>query len=310
LGQVLAVDRSRVATALVMMAALAYWLWFALNQRSIDGPDSLSVLAAQGIVEHGLQRFPSGFLYPRGYVPHYLLAGSFSAFGVNHFSLALPSLLLGLGTLWLVYLFARRILGSPWIGVAAAALLVALQVQTFYATGPRMYMALEFFTVLAAYSAWRGYIEGSARFQFVTVLALGAALLSNQEAALLLPAIPAAVLAVILVSCRPISRLFSPVTLLGAFLIAAVVYFVFLFPIPNVMPSVAYDDGRADERVGLALNVVAWGKHLVNLERALPYGLALVPVTFFAAFRAGVNRQLKTMSGILYEPVPKIINMI
>ena len=318
-GSIRALDQVRVGLAVrtgtvmfvLMSFALAYWLWFSIDQRSIDGPDSISMLAARGILDEGLPRLPSGFLYQRGYIPNYLLAGSFLIFGVNHLASALPSLVMALGTMWLVYLLASRVLGNPWLGVVAAAILIVLQVQTFYATGPRMYMALEFFTVLASYSAWRGYIEGSIKFQFVTAFAVSAALLSNTEAAFLLLAIPAAWLAVMLTSRRPIPRLVSPATLAGALLIGAAVYFTFIFSIPDSVPPIAYDDGRAgEERIGLTLDVLAWGKHLVNYERAFPYGLALFPLTLSAVFLAGVKRQLGSMSGPLYMSVLVIVPTI
>ena len=45
--------RGAAAAMLLLMAiGLAYWLWFGLTQRTINGDDGISILAAQGILDH------------------------------------------------------------------------------------------------------------------------------------------------------------------------------------------------------------------------------------------------------------------
>ena len=148
------------ALALVLIAAAALWLWYGVSQRSLDLDDGITLLAAQGILDHGYQVLPSGFLYHRAYLPHYLVAASIGVFGVNDLSLMIPSLLLSLGSVYIVYLIARNIFGKPWIGVLTALLMVLAGPQLTYATSPRMYMSLQFFTLLATYTAWRGFVDG------------------------------------------------------------------------------------------------------------------------------------------------------
>ena len=141
------------AVVLLLLAiGLGYWVWFGLTQRTINADDGISILSAQSILDHGIPRLPSDFIYPRGLIPHYLLAASIGSLGLNDLGIMMPSLIFGLGTLCLVYLFARDALGSRWVGVAAIALLLILQTQAFYATSPRMYISLQFFTMLAVYS--------------------------------------------------------------------------------------------------------------------------------------------------------------
>lgn len=306
--KILAPEKSKIRTltsagavmAILMAAAFGYWLWFGLTQRSINGPDILSMTAVMGILEHGVQQFPSGYLYHRGYVPHYLVAGAIKAFGFNDFSIMLPSVMMALGTLWLAYLIAKDILGRPWLGAATAGILLLLQVQTFYATSPRMYMALEFFTILAVYSAWRGYIRNDAKFRAVTFLAIGAAILAHQEGAVLIAAIPVAILAVILMGRGRISAIYSSWTLIGIAFVGVVVYFQFFYSPPGMMPSIAYDDGRAYERTGLHLDIIAYGKHFYNLERAFPYGLSFIPLALFIIFKAVRERRFEAASGPTY----------
>ena len=103
-------SRASVAMAIILAVALVYWMWFGLTQRYVTTDDIISTQAAQSILEYGYQRFPSGYVYTRGYIPHYMTAGAISVFGLNNFSVMLPSLLMALGSLWLTFLFAKDVL--------------------------------------------------------------------------------------------------------------------------------------------------------------------------------------------------------
>jgi 4-amino-4-deoxy-L-arabinose transferase-like glycosyltransferase len=184
------------AIVLVLAIATAYWLWFGVSQRSVDGDEGTSILSAQAILTHGYPRLPSGLIYHRAYLPAYLVAGSIGAFGLNDIAIMLPSLLLSLGSMILVYRFGRDAFHRPAVGVTAAAILAVLQAQTFYATSARMYMTLQFCTVLAVYSAWRGYVQGERAFQWIAMLAIAGAIFSHQQGGAVLIAVPLSVLVV------------------------------------------------------------------------------------------------------------------
>ena len=271
------------AMALILLLALGFWLWFGLTQRSIVEDDGLSILAAQGILEHGVMRLPSEVLYHRGYIPHYLLAASLYAFGTNDFAIMLPSLLLALGTLWLMYLFARDVLAKPWVGVMAAALLLALESETFYATSARMYMGLQFFTMAAAYFAWRGYVRGSHKFQLLTTLALAAALLSTRVGAGLFVAIPISLLSVLWLG-RPILPRITLQQFAGILILGGVVYFILFFGFDRPVGTVA-DAGEARDRTGLHLDLSKWADHMFGAARTLPYTMMFLPLAAFLAVR-------------------------
>ena len=212
--------------ALLLAVALVYWLWFGMTQRSIDGNDGISLLAIRGIVEHGYQKLPSGDLYHRGYIPHYLAAASIKIFGFNELSYRLPSLAMGLGVLWLVFLFAKDVVRRPWLGVTTAMILLALQVEAIYATSPRMYMALQFFTILAAYSTWRGFVLGEKSFQVVTYVAVACAILSHSLGVVLLVALPVSALAAVRLRRQGLPRVSPLLTLIGWSLVLAAAYFM------------------------------------------------------------------------------------
>ena len=91
------------AMAVVLVFASVYWLQFGLTTRFIIDDDGTSILAAQSILDHGIPRLPSGFIYDRAYIPAYLLAGSLGIFGSDDLGITLPGVLLGLGVLLLTY---------------------------------------------------------------------------------------------------------------------------------------------------------------------------------------------------------------
>lgn len=92
---------------ILLVVSSGFWLWFGLNQRSIDEDEGMSILAAQGVLKHGYPLLPSGFIYHRAYIPNYILAGSIGLLGLNDFSIILPSVLFALGSLWLTFLFVK-----------------------------------------------------------------------------------------------------------------------------------------------------------------------------------------------------------
>ena len=268
---------------LLLVLGASYWLWIGMSQRSFAVDDGISIMASQGIVENGYPLLPSGYVYTRGYVPHYLVAAAIGLFGLNDFSVILPALLMAVGSLWLVYLFAKDILGRPWVGIGAVMLLLALQIEAYYATSPRMYMALQLFTMLAVYGAWRGYIRGEVRFRLLTVFAIAAAMLTHELGGALVVALPVSTLVVAWLRDRrpPAVYLFRDAG--GAILVGVTAFFVYLHDVPGRMPSVTAWAGQDIGTTGLNMDVSSWTKNLFDLELAFPFALAFLLVPIFVA---------------------------
>ena len=233
-------------------------------------------------------------------VPHYLLAASIGSLGLGDLSIMLPSLLLGLGSLWLVYLFARDIMGNRWIGVAAVALLLVLQVHTLYATSPRMYMALQFMTMLAAYSAWRGYVQGSRRFQLVTLLAIAAAMLSHKQGAVLVVAIPISVLIATWITRQKMPSVHAIQNLGGVLLIALVGLSLFVYDVPDDKGLIAFHGGQEQDHLGLNLNPAQWTSLSFQSQRVFPSGLSFLPLAIFLAAKTVLGRRADPHLGLTY----------
>lgn len=291
---------ARSALIFLLILALVYWLWFGLTQRSITGDDGLSILAAEGVLEHGYPKLPSGFIYYRACVPSYLLAGSILLFGLNDFSIMLPSLLLALGSLFFVYLLATTLFARPMVGILAGALLVILQVQTFYATSPRMYMALQFFTVLAVYGAWRGYVKGIGKFQWITILATACAIFSHKQGGSLLVALPVSVLVVRWMQGRDRPRINHLLALGGMVVLCSIYYVAAVHRLPGSVPHIAVHGGQDPGFVGLSLNPAQWFGHAIALERAIPLGVLFAPIVVFLGCSALRARHVGVNQGIVF----------
>ena len=292
-----------VAMATIMVAAAAYWLWFGLTQRSIGMDEGISILAAESILEHGYPRLPSEFVYNRAYLPHYLLAGSIGGLGLNDFAVMLPALLMALGSLYLVFLFAKDVFGRPWVGVAAAALLVLLDMQTFYATSPRMYMPLQFFTVLAAYSTWRGYIGGETKFQWAAILAAGAAILSHQQGAALVVVLPVSVLMVWWMRGSGRPAINRQLAVAGLIFLAGLAYATVLYKPPQGLQQIVSWNGRPVDLSGLNVDVSRWLDHLRQLDHDVAFSRLLAPVVVLVGARALWKRKNPVNQGVVFTLV-------
>lgn len=292
--------RSSQVALLILAIVAVYWLWFGLTQRSIFQDEGISLLAAQGIAETGFPRLPSGFLYGRGYLPHYLVGGAIYAFGVNSLAIMLPSLLMGLGSLWVVYLYGRNIIGKPWVGIAAIAVLLALQMQTLYATSPRMYMTLQFFTMLATYSAWRGHIQGDGKFKWVTFIAILAAILSHQQGIALVVAIPLSVLALTWITGHKMTRLYAIGPVGGLLALVAISAFVTLYKVPGGTPLITAYSFQGTGFLGLRLNPLDWARDSLTLKQALIFGFGFMPLLLFLTVASIRRRWRDIQPGSIY----------
>ncbi|HEU0021248.1 MAG TPA: glycosyltransferase family 39 protein [Dehalococcoidia bacterium] len=299
-GRIRALFWPGTITAVVIGIGLAYCIWYGLTQRSVSGDDGISILAAQGILEHGYPRLASGFIYYRGFIPNYLVAAAIWALGLNDFAIMLPSLLMAAGSSILAYLFARDVLGRPLIGLLSAALLLTLDAQLFYASSPRMYMGLQFFTILAAYSGWRGYIRGEVKFQWVTLIAIAGAFLSQEQGEAILVAVPAAIIAIRWFQGENRVPLNYSLPIFSLLVLWTAVGFLHFFPLPDGLPAIAAHSGAERDVVGINTDIYVWAKHVGWLERTVPFGVMLSPVLAVLLFRAFRERHTQQGQSFIY----------
>ena len=81
---------------------------FALGEAPFWIDESISSIASKNILEKGLPIFDSGLFYGRSLVFHYSQSVSMLLFGINDFGARFPSVIFGLLTIILAFLFGRE----------------------------------------------------------------------------------------------------------------------------------------------------------------------------------------------------------
>ncbi|MCZ2340382.1 MAG: glycosyltransferase family 39 protein [Bacteroidales bacterium] len=113
---------------------------------------------------------------------------SLNAFGVNEWAARFPSVLLGMGTVLLIYELGRRMFGTATGLLSGIVLASAIQFCVLsHAATPDA--PLIFFTVLTLYLFWRGHEQGGRAWFVWPAVASGLAVLSKGPIGLGLPAI-------------------------------------------------------------------------------------------------------------------------
>lgn len=164
-----------------------------------------SILAARAILQYGLPVLPSGLFYDHGLLFSYLAAPWVGlATGLDHsispsslFILArLPSLIVGVATIPLLYWIGRRWV-SPRAGLVAAALLAVSPEGMVWGGRARMYALAQLLALLMAFFGYEGSRgEGRSRLRWLAWFVLLAALLTQFGAIILAPALGLGMLAV------------------------------------------------------------------------------------------------------------------
>ena len=103
-------------TAALMVVLTSGALWIrAQGLQGWDGTltvdESRLALAARGILESGVPRLPSGWIYTRGLLATYLTAPSLALLGPTDFAARLPAILAGAALMPLGYLLGREVAG-------------------------------------------------------------------------------------------------------------------------------------------------------------------------------------------------------
>ncbi|HNS50252.1 MAG TPA: glycosyltransferase family 39 protein [Anaerolineae bacterium] len=182
-----------VLTALVAAAVALRWLY--VERISLFFDEYITIYAAKTILQRGVPLFPSGNFYTHGILFNYLLAPVLGAFGLNEAILRLPSLLLSVGTVVLVF-FAGRRLFSTTAGLVAAAAAALDPEAIAWGARARMYTLLQLLVLLATWVFYRAAIEDDRpRLRWLAIGLVVAAMLAQVEAALLLPALGLALVA-------------------------------------------------------------------------------------------------------------------
>jgi len=181
-----------IFTTLVMITLMAFGAWMVFYQLGYESywqDEMASIYAARGILAHGYPSFPSGFVYPKAELYHYLLAGVIALFGDGPLATRSISAVEYVISLPLVYFIGKRLLGRR-VGLLATALMVFSPMALHWGRETRMYQQAELFALIAAYFFFQATLPNAK--PRTIYLAMGAVLLmyfSHEETFIILPSL-------------------------------------------------------------------------------------------------------------------------
>jgi hypothetical protein len=155
---------------------------------SLGEDEARLVLAAAGVMAHGVPVMPSGRVYLRGLVNTYLTAGSMAVLGRNDAAARVPNVLFGTLLIPLVFLFGRRLSGTS-AGISAAVFVTLEPRLIEYSANAWMTSLFVVAFVAALYLLFRGFVLDQARMQVAGALATVIAVLTHELGVLLVPTI-------------------------------------------------------------------------------------------------------------------------
>ena len=172
--------------AVILAIGLALRLIYLLNiYPFVDEYNSM--LAAKMILAKGIPLMPSGLFYNHGILFSYVGALFAGIFGFSPEILRLPSLLLSLPTMLLLFYVGRRWF-SPRVGLMAALLLALSPEAIMWGGRARMYALWQFLTLAAIFFLYEGIVRSpSTRGRCLGIAAFAGAALCHMRAVILLP---------------------------------------------------------------------------------------------------------------------------
>ena len=153
-------DRRAWLLAVVLVGLAAPSRLIDLGGLSFHNDEDVTALASKAVAEGRGFTLPSGMSYRRAAPYTLMVAGSLRRFGTEQeWAYRLPGALIGILTIPLLVLVARRWIGSG--PAAIAALVVALSIwHIYWSRTARMYVPFLFAYLLVAHLLWRWAVEG------------------------------------------------------------------------------------------------------------------------------------------------------
>jgi hypothetical protein len=156
-----------VLAAIVIVAAVLRL--FRLGALGIVADEDISILAIDGILEHGYPLLPSGMIYLRLGWYGYVVAVFGYVFGHEELWLRLPAVLFNLAVIPLAYWFVARLFSKP-LGLVVAALVALSPAEIEIARLVRMYSPFAFLYFLTAFAIYRRYIDHTAKGSLLPIV--------------------------------------------------------------------------------------------------------------------------------------------
>jgi hypothetical protein len=180
---------------LVLMGVALALRWHYIREISLYVDEFVTAWAARNVLQRGLPIFPSGNVYPHGFVFTYLEA-PFVMGDFNETLARIPSLLVSLAGLPVAYWIGRKLFDVR-VGLFVAAAMAVDPDCILWGGRARMYGLLQLLTLLVFYFYYRGLAGDRPRDRYLAMVLVIVAIFTHLEAAFLLPALGLATLLVL-----------------------------------------------------------------------------------------------------------------
>lgn len=181
----------RLLIAGLLLALVAMGLILRLSYARSANPyidEYTTFWMAQRTIEYGVPFFPTGSLYSHGLLFTYLDALFISLFGFSELIARLPSVIIGVACIPLLYWVGKKMV-SPWAGAIAAALLALDPQAIIWGGRARNYTLLLFLLLLATLFFYQGVVRRDrALYRRLYTLFFLLVLFTHTESLLLFPA--------------------------------------------------------------------------------------------------------------------------
>lgn len=162
---------------------------FSLDIQSLWIDEGYSSNAIMAILQHGYPLLASGSVYTTHILHSYISTASALIFGVDEWSLRLPSVLFGTATIFLTWLYTQQLFRTPLISLMSTLLITVNTWEIAWSRQIRSYAQLQFFFLLSCYFTAKLGSTWSWRYALSALLSALAAYLSHPMGILVFPLI-------------------------------------------------------------------------------------------------------------------------
>ena len=179
---------------LVLLGVALALRWRYIQEISLFVDEFVTAWAARNVLARGIPSFPSGNVYPHGFVFTYMVA-PFVQGEFDETLVRIPALIVSLAGLPAAYWVGRRLF-SDQVGLVAAAVMAVDPAFVVWGGRARMYGLLQLLTLFVVYFFYQGLAQDRARDRWLAMMLLVLAIFTHAEAAFLLPILAVAAVVV------------------------------------------------------------------------------------------------------------------
>lgn len=182
--------------------------------------------------------------------------------------------------------------------------------MTYSATSPRMYMFLQFFSLLSIYFAYRWFVTQKYKYLIIAGLSLVASMFSHRLGGALIFSLPLSLVLGKWLTREKIKSVFGFKQAVVYGLVFLGILFLFLYTPPNVVKPIAIHGGEVHHIVGFNLNLVQLSRGLYQLESVFPLSFPFIFLIPLVLVKGVFNRNFGVVFTIfmyVFSLIPVLI---